>query len=268
MSNVPMNQNFNEDFRTLCGDPNAPAFAGNFSGKDVEFRTQDIKGAVIDQLQKYHVHLGSAYVLTDPDILRALHHRDVSIVVQKSARLSEEQQEVYARLGCTLSKKSIHPRLAHCTPRNPVYADAGIPDGVRWYGNIESPGRVGAIPVGHHKMLISGYMNNRRTKVTFVAASLGSYNFSMNAPNSFESWVTLKNPAVVASMVDTWVNLYSVSERLNNRRQGMTPDLMYTKTPAPYAGITCPKCDERLRTYPARMENTFRCPMCGALYVY
>ena len=268
MTQVPMNQNFNEDFRTLCGDVGAPAFFANFLSKDIDVRTQDIKKAVVEQIENYEVHIGCAYVLTDPDILYAMGQREVSMIVQKSGRLSLKLQDTYSRLGCTFSRQSISNRLAHCTHRNPKYTDIGIPDGVRWYGNIDQRRLSGVIPVGHHKLLISGTPTKNKSKINFKEASLGSYNFSINAASSFESWVTIKNPAVIASMVEMWVDLYSVSERLNMRRLGLTPDLTYTKKLIKYAGMKCPTCKRLLRTYPIEEENTLYCRECDTICTY
>lgn len=263
MTKRQCNQNFNEDFNRLCGEVHAPPFQGNQFGATCDLRTKDIKSAVLEQIREFPAHVAMSFVLTDMDYVEALMDKDVSILVNKGENLTEETAARMALLGCTIPKTQFpDARLAHIVARDKSL-DFGLLDGVRTFGNEKQAIR-GAIPLGHSRGLCSGDLVKK--KVVFRCLSTGTFNFSNNAPNSFEMWQTWYGPEMADFFFKYWVDIYSVSERLCNIRPGLTPEFTYVKKPGAYKVYVCPDCGVPLRTYSLTKNDRLRCPQCGEKY--
>ena len=264
MTKRQCNQNFNKDFNRLCAEVHAPAFQGNQFLPESDLRTTDIKEAILQQINDYPVHVALSFILTDMDYIEALMDKDVSIIVNKSEHLTEENIAKMATLGCTIPKTRFPDmHLAHIVARDKSL-DFGLLDGVRTLGNEKQVIR-GAIPLGHARGLCSGKLVGK--KVSFECFSRGTFNFSNNASNSFEMWETDYDPERAKGFFGYWRDLYSVSERLCNVRPGLTPEFTYVKKVPTYKKYVCPDCGVPLRTYSAHADDRLRCPQCGEKYI-
>lgn len=222
------------------------------SDGDVTAYFKNLKHHLIGHIVRSPVIVGCVAWLTDPEILRALQHRIVSIVVQKEDFLRSDQDGV--------PKKS---QLRHLydslgTPLHSVYGknrqDGGL--GLGWMrgystetGLLTSLNANGDWPldpircVGNHN---KGTQSNPRSHHKFVvfcrteqridrggyeykhliptAVWTGSFNFSKTASLSFENAIYTTRSKIAQAYLNEWEQVVALSEQLDWTSEWVAPE--------------------------------------------
>lgn len=170
------------------------------------------------------VLVGCVAWVTDKQILDALAHRQVALVVQKESWWKKTDARGvalaarYAALRGGLDASAFPAPLATKTFRNkPVPNDAVLAP-IACAGH-NAPG--GFAPLMHHKFVVRCHLVDGVLVPTAVWT--GSFNFSGNADKSFENAVEIHDATIAAAYLAEFALVASLSESLNWRSRVAKP---------------------------------------------
>lgn len=215
---------------------------------DVEVLFRDIQPRLIRdliELPKNHVVIGCVAWLTAFQILRALYHKSLGIVVQKEEFLrpdkllpTKEEKIEWSKILRGLYAESTKPQFNVPPTELPSFNFETRLDEIKGYqhakaGDFRCIGYLSTernerstIPLMHHKFLvfveiikkpiIEKYQEPRfTTEFRPYKVWTGSFNMSENASNSLENVVIMTDPKIVQAYCQEWANLYFNSESLD-----------------------------------------------------
>jgi len=198
----------------------------------VEVVFKDLPRALIKTMHQYEAGVGCVAWLTHFDILDAMARlKTVSIVVQKEDFLRPDMGMPSNWKDLLRAKYNALPgdlRWSHTWDGVGGLSYCGDPtlDGVRCVGNYNSE-KSPAFPRAHHKFMVFGDIQQRTSANTdFVPRVVwtGSFNFTVNATNSFENAVILRDPAIVNAFYQEWGQMVALSEPLDWTSEWVAPE--------------------------------------------
>jgi len=201
---------------------------------NVEVVFRDLPRALIGIIRQYQAAVGCVAWLTHFGILDALARlKSVSIVVQKEDFLRPD-------MGQRSDWKNTLRRRYNALPEDCRYSHPGCVvsqlstgydptlQGVRCVGN-HNQDKHPAFPRAHHKFMVFGDIKPPASEWeahSFIPRVVwtGSFNFTVNATNSFENAVILHDPKIVDAFYQEWGHLVALSEPLDWTSRWVAPE--------------------------------------------
>jgi len=199
---------------------------------NVEVVLRDIPRALIGLMRQYPAAVGCVAWLTHFDILDALARlKAVSVVVQKEDFLRPDTDwpsDWKNRLRRKYDALPGDERMTHsgCVVGGLSYGGDPTLQGVRCVGNHNST-KNPAFPRAHHKFMVFGDILPGQHGYDVFAprvAWTGSFNFTVNATNSFENAVILYDPKIVNAFYQEWGQILALSEPLDWTSEWVAPE--------------------------------------------
>lgn len=204
----------------------------------VEVVLKNLTYRLIRLIDQYPASVGCVAWLTNYDILDALaRQKQVSMVVQKEDFLRPDMgarsdwkdtlRRKYNALRCGERYDHSH---GNCVVEGLSYCGDPTLEGVRCVGNRNTD-KNPAFPRAHHKFIVLGEMLEEKgphgyPHSTFKPAAVwtGSFNFTVNAGNSFENAVILREPKLVDAFYQEWAQIVALSEPLDWTSEWVAPE--------------------------------------------
>jgi len=199
---------------------------------NVEVVLRNLPRALIGLMRQYEAAVGCVAWLTHFDILDAMARlKDVSIVVQKEDFLRPDMGVPSDWKKLLRRKYDALPEGCRYSHRDCVVGSLSTSSdptlrGVRCVGNYNFE-KNPAFPRAHHKFMVLGDLEPGPYEgVVFIPRVVwtGSFNFTVNATNSFENAVIMHDPKIVNAFYQEWGQIVALSEPLDWTSRWAAPE--------------------------------------------
>ena len=191
---------------------------------------RDLSSALISEIRKADAVFGCVAWLTDFDILDAMRGKEVAIVVQKEDFLRPDigagsdwrmrLRTKYDALSCGLLRFAFSNMISSLS----TCGDSTI-EPIRCVGNYNRE-KTPAFPRMHNKFLVFAKVEDMSSMSVPVpyAVWTGSFNFTLNAQNSLENAIILRDTKLVEAYFSEFGQIMAISEQLNWQSEWIEPE--------------------------------------------
>ena len=204
---------------TDCGMDDQQNFNAITADCKIECVFNDIKERLIKEIEKHEVIVGCVAWLTDHDIIRSLHNKNVCIVVQKEDFLRPDLDEtrrsdVLRKLYSGVKGSFYNWDFGYSYCGQVIDEDATA---IRCVGNLNTS-KNPAHPRMHNKFLIMGKIEDNAVCPSVISPEVlwtGSFNFTKTATFSFENALLVREPLIMGAYLNQFMQIYHFSESLD-----------------------------------------------------